>query len=333
MIDREAPYKVIAKPLEGRIHFGKDNDTPAAGRRKRKPAPAGASGRRSRRPPAAGIDRSAARRRRLGRRGRARRPGAGAGRAGPRPGARHRDAPGRAPTASRSPSTTVPTRRARRPCSRSCASTARRRPSSSPASRSMRRPALVAEIVAAGHRVELHCHRHRNLLRLSAREFLDDAERAAPRSRRRAARRSPTTARPTGSSAPRPCAPCAVAAGGRCSGHAGGGTGTAARNRRVDRPSLKHRHPAPATSSSCTTPTTTARRGSWVRTAAALPLILDGAREPRAEDDLAAPLRGRGEGPLVAAGERFVEASRHRAPGPVLVEDFPGHGSPSCRGR
>lgn len=41
-----------------------------------------------------------------------------------------------------------------------------------------RRPALVAEIVAAGHRVELHCRRHRNLLRLGPREFLDDAERA-----------------------------------------------------------------------------------------------------------------------------------------------------------
>ena len=41
-----------------------------------------------------------------------------------------------------------------------------------------RRPALAAEIVAAGHRVELHCYRHRNLLRLSVREFLDDAERA-----------------------------------------------------------------------------------------------------------------------------------------------------------
>jgi hypothetical protein len=26
VIDREAPYKVIAKPLEGRIHLGKDND-------------------------------------------------------------------------------------------------------------------------------------------------------------------------------------------------------------------------------------------------------------------------------------------------------------------
>jgi peptidoglycan/xylan/chitin deacetylase (PgdA/CDA1 family) len=40
-----------------------------------------------------------------------------------------------------------------------------------------RRPALATEIVAAGHRVELHCHRHRNLLRLTVREFLDDAER------------------------------------------------------------------------------------------------------------------------------------------------------------
>jgi peptidoglycan-N-acetylglucosamine deacetylase len=39
------------------------------------------------------------------------------------------------------------------------------------------RPALVAEIVAAGHRVELHCYRHRNLLRLSPRSFLADAER------------------------------------------------------------------------------------------------------------------------------------------------------------
>jgi peptidoglycan/xylan/chitin deacetylase (PgdA/CDA1 family) len=40
-----------------------------------------------------------------------------------------------------------------------------------------RRPALAAEIVAAGHRVELHCHRHRNLLRLTPRQFLEDAER------------------------------------------------------------------------------------------------------------------------------------------------------------
>jgi peptidoglycan/xylan/chitin deacetylase (PgdA/CDA1 family) len=42
----------------------------------------------------------------------------------------------------------------------------------------VRQPALVAEIVAAGHRVELHCHRHRNQLRLSARQLLEDGERA-----------------------------------------------------------------------------------------------------------------------------------------------------------
>jgi peptidoglycan/xylan/chitin deacetylase (PgdA/CDA1 family) len=41
-----------------------------------------------------------------------------------------------------------------------------------------RRPSLVAEIVAAGHGVELHCHRHRNLLRLGVADFLADAERA-----------------------------------------------------------------------------------------------------------------------------------------------------------
>jgi peptidoglycan-N-acetylglucosamine deacetylase len=41
-----------------------------------------------------------------------------------------------------------------------------------------RRPSLAAEIVAAGHRVELHCHRHRNQLRLSVRQLLEDAERA-----------------------------------------------------------------------------------------------------------------------------------------------------------
>lgn len=40
-----------------------------------------------------------------------------------------------------------------------------------------RRPALAAEIVAAGHRVELHCHRHRNQLRLTPRMLIEDAER------------------------------------------------------------------------------------------------------------------------------------------------------------
>jgi peptidoglycan/xylan/chitin deacetylase (PgdA/CDA1 family) len=41
-----------------------------------------------------------------------------------------------------------------------------------------KRPSLAAEIVAAGHRVELHCYRHRNQLRLTPRMLLEDAERA-----------------------------------------------------------------------------------------------------------------------------------------------------------
>jgi peptidoglycan-N-acetylglucosamine deacetylase len=41
-----------------------------------------------------------------------------------------------------------------------------------------RRPALAAEIVAAGHEVALHCQRHRNLLRLTPRQLHDDLIRA-----------------------------------------------------------------------------------------------------------------------------------------------------------
>lgn len=41
-----------------------------------------------------------------------------------------------------------------------------------------RNPTLAAEIVAAGHLVGLHCHRHRNLLRLTPRQVRTDIERA-----------------------------------------------------------------------------------------------------------------------------------------------------------
>jgi len=41
-----------------------------------------------------------------------------------------------------------------------------------------RRPALVARIAASGHEIGVHCHRHRNLLRLSRRAVHDDLERA-----------------------------------------------------------------------------------------------------------------------------------------------------------
>jgi peptidoglycan/xylan/chitin deacetylase (PgdA/CDA1 family) len=42
----------------------------------------------------------------------------------------------------------------------------------------LRNPALAAEIVAAGHGVGLHCHRHRNLLRLTPRQVREDIRRA-----------------------------------------------------------------------------------------------------------------------------------------------------------
>jgi peptidoglycan-N-acetylglucosamine deacetylase len=41
-----------------------------------------------------------------------------------------------------------------------------------------RNPALAAEIVAAGQAIGAHGHRHRNMLRLAPRTFVDDLERA-----------------------------------------------------------------------------------------------------------------------------------------------------------
>jgi peptidoglycan/xylan/chitin deacetylase (PgdA/CDA1 family) len=42
-----------------------------------------------------------------------------------------------------------------------------------------RNPSLAREIVSAGHLVGLHCHRHRNLLRLTPRQVHADIDRAA----------------------------------------------------------------------------------------------------------------------------------------------------------
>jgi peptidoglycan-N-acetylglucosamine deacetylase len=41
-----------------------------------------------------------------------------------------------------------------------------------------RNPSLVHEILAAGHAIGLHCHRHRNLLRLTPRQVHEDIARA-----------------------------------------------------------------------------------------------------------------------------------------------------------
>ncbi len=42
-----------------------------------------------------------------------------------------------------------------------------------------RNPSLAREILAAGHEIGLHCHRHRNLLRLAPFQVRDDIDRAA----------------------------------------------------------------------------------------------------------------------------------------------------------
>jgi peptidoglycan/xylan/chitin deacetylase (PgdA/CDA1 family) len=42
----------------------------------------------------------------------------------------------------------------------------------------LRNPTIPREIVAAGHEIGLHCHRHRNLLRLAPWQVRDDIERA-----------------------------------------------------------------------------------------------------------------------------------------------------------
>jgi peptidoglycan/xylan/chitin deacetylase (PgdA/CDA1 family) len=42
----------------------------------------------------------------------------------------------------------------------------------------LRNPGLGREIVAAGHEIALHCHRHRNLLRLGPRQVREDIDRA-----------------------------------------------------------------------------------------------------------------------------------------------------------
>ena len=50
VIDREAPYKVIAKPLEGRIHLGKENETPEPAVSEAQALASGQADQRGRRP-------------------------------------------------------------------------------------------------------------------------------------------------------------------------------------------------------------------------------------------------------------------------------------------
>ena len=121
-----------------------------------------------------------------------------------------------------------------------------------------RRPALAAEIVAAGHRVELHCHRHRNQLRLTPRALLEDAERARAAIEEASGQQVRDYRPPYG---------IFSGAGLRAIRRRGwrpvlwsqwGRDWDRRATRRVDHPEAHRRRRPPVTSSSCTTPTTTA---------------------------------------------------------------------------
>ncbi len=194
-----------------------------------------------------------------------------------------------------------------------------------------RRPALAAEIVAAGHRVELHCYRHRNQLRLGARALLEDAERARAAIEEASGQAIADYRPPYGifsavglrAIRARGWRPVLWSRWGRdWARTSDAGVNHASTDRR--RPG--RRHPAAAR-----------RRllqragllGSHRRGAAEDPR---GARGAGTEIEAAPPLSRRRQRPHLAAREGFVELLRHGAPGPVLVEDLLGHSSPSCRG-
>jgi peptidoglycan-N-acetylglucosamine deacetylase len=206
----------------------------------------------------------------------------------------------------------------------------------------LRRPALVGEIVAAGHRVELHCHRHRNQLRLTPRQLLDDAERARVAIEEAGGQAIADYRPPYG---------IFSAAGLRAIRHRGWrpvlwsqwgrdwdrGATPASIARRVSAGvragDILLLHDADYYSAP----------GSWVRTAAALPTILlqragllgphrrgsadhpRGARGAGAEIEAASARRGRDDGPLIAARESFLKLLRHDALRSCLVEDLLGH--------
>ena len=138
----------------------------------------------------------------------------------------------------------------------------------------VKRPPLVAEIVAAGHRVELHCHRHRNQLRLGARALLDDADRA---------KAAIEDAGGQAVSCYRPPYGIFSAVGLRAVRSRGWRTVLWSQwgrdwSRRATAESIAHRSSAGARAGDILLLHDAdyySARGSWVRTAAALPLILE----------------------------------------------------------
>jgi peptidoglycan/xylan/chitin deacetylase (PgdA/CDA1 family) len=172
------------------------------------------------------------------------------------------------------------------------------------------RPTLAAEIVAAGHRVELHCHRHRNQLRLTPRMLLEDAERGRA-AIEEASGQSIADYRPPYGIFSGPGLVAIRARGWRPQGDRWDpprGHRPIARCGLLQRAELLGAHRVSSAEHS--------RR----------------AGDAWPEVERASPLNRRSDGPLVAACEGFVELPGHRAPWPVLIEDLLGHGSPSSIG-
>ena len=178
-----------------------------------------------------------------------------------------------------------------------------------------RRPALAAEIVAAGHRVELHCHRHRNQLRLTPRMLLEDAERGRAAIEEATGQAIADYRPPYGifSAAglravrARGWRPVLWSKWGRdWDRRATPRLDHASRDRR--RPRRGHRPPARRRLLQRARLLGRAPRQLCRRSSRA-------AGGAGAEVEAAAPLRRRRERPLIAAGESFVEQLGHRARG------------------
>ncbi len=139
-----------------------------------------------------------------------------------------------------------------------------------------RAPALAAEIVAAGHGIGLHCDRHRNLLRLGPRAVAQDIARARAR-----------IEDATGCAVERYRPPYGIfnAAALQIARREGwrpllwthwGRDWRARAHARVDRDdTARARRPQTGRCCCCTTRTTTRRPGSWRKTVAALPRVLE----------------------------------------------------------
>ena len=309
VVHRESPYRVVAKPIKSRIHIGKDNDsTPVVHSAQPVPAEDGLQGshgqRRSLIGAAAGAALSAA--------------------------AVAYAGPALAPVVPRIGAGLGIQLRLDRDEDVAITFDDGPHPQGTPAvletlreagaratfflagEQVLRRPALAAEIVAAGHRVELHCHRHRNQLRLSARSLLDDADRGQGGDRggeRPGGRRLPAALRDLQRRRPARGAEPRLAAGALVAvGQGLGPPGDA----RLDRASDDRRrqgrgHPPPP-------------RRRLLQRAGLLGAHRGGpadhprgARGAGAEVEAAAALNRRRERPLVAAREGFVELLRHRA--------------------